>query len=169
MLLAVDVPGFDCEQDCSFDFAGVVGVAKSFEECGIIVDDPCGAPDLDALAVGVVHEEEKRLRVFGEVAEGDVLSVAAEVSEAEGFLVEDFEEAGGAAAVLDVGLASCIGGSEVEHVEVGQECFEVFGDGGFPSSAAFHAGVAAARAFLLLDAFDGGGEGDVAGVLLLVV
>ena len=66
--------------------------------------------------------------------------------------------------MLDVGLGGSAGGAEVEHVLVGDEFGEVGGDFGLPAAGLLHVSVAFAGAFLLLDGFYGGGEGDVAGV-----
>lgn len=63
-----------------------------------------GAPDLHALAVRVVHQDEVHLRVLGEVAEREVLPVPAQIRERERGLVEHVQEAGRSAAVLHVGL-----------------------------------------------------------------
>jgi hypothetical protein len=55
------------------------------EECGqarVSLDHLGGAPDLHPPAVREVPQEEEYLRVLGQVAEGNVLAVAAEVDEA---------------------------------------------------------------------------------------
>ena len=52
----------------------------------------------------VVHQEQLRLRVVGQVAARHELAVADEVGERDRVLVEHVQEARRAAAVLDVGL-----------------------------------------------------------------
>ena len=46
MLRAVDVPGRDLEDDGLFGNAAVIGVVKSREKIGFVVDDPGTAPNL---------------------------------------------------------------------------------------------------------------------------
>jgi hypothetical protein len=77
------------------------------------------AEDLESRLVGVVHEEEGDAVVVVEVAEGDVLLVAAQVGKAEERWAEDVEEAGRPAAVLDVGPAGLGDGGHVEAVAEG--------------------------------------------------
>ena len=85
--------------------AGVRRVAELRLQGRVPLDHAGGAPHLHPPAVGVVHQEEERPGVLGQVAQGDVLPVAAEVGEPERPLVDHLEEARRAAAVLDVGLA----------------------------------------------------------------
>ena len=156
VLVAVHVPGFDLEDDRPLDFAGILRVAKLVEQFRIVVDNLGRAPELDALAIRVVHQEDKRFGIFRKVAEGDVLSIAAEVGEGERFFVEHFEEAGRAAAMLDVGLGIGAGGAEVEHVHVLDEFGELGRDFGLPAVAFFDVGIGAARALGRLDGFHRG-------------
>ncbi len=95
------------------------------------------ADDLEARLVGVIHQEERDAVVGGEVAGGDVLLVAGEVGEGEGAAVEDMQEAGGAAAVLNVRPAVFGDGTEIEAVAGGDElllevaeCFVARTEGG---------------------------------------
>ena len=46
-----------------------------------------------------------RLGIVGQVARGDVLAVAGKIGESDRLVVEHVQEAGRAAAMLDVGLA----------------------------------------------------------------
>jgi hypothetical protein len=71
----------------------------------------------------VVHEEERGAVVGAEVAGGDVLAVAGDVGVGERAVVEDLEEAGGAAAELDVRPAGLADGGDVEAVAGGDELF----------------------------------------------
>src|ERR1700674_1619122 len=59
--------------------------------------------DFGGSLIRVVHEEERGAVVGAEVAGSDVLAVADDVGVGDGAVVEDLEEAGGAAAELDVG------------------------------------------------------------------
>ena len=74
------------------------------------------AEDLEARLVRVVHEEEGDAVVVVEVAEADVLLVAAIVCEADEGGIEDVDEAFGASAMLDVGPAGLADGGHVEAV-----------------------------------------------------
>ena len=67
----------------------------------IVLDDAGLAPDLDALAVRVIDQEQKGLRVVGEVALGDALPVAAVAGEGDGPLVQHPQEPGRPAAMLN--------------------------------------------------------------------
>ena len=58
---------------------------------------------LEPALVGVVHEKEGGAIVGAEVASGDVLAVAGDVSVGEGAIVDHVEESGRAAAELNVG------------------------------------------------------------------
>jgi len=64
VLGAVDVPGFDGEDDGPLDLARIVRVTELIEESGIVLDNPGGAPQLDPLLVGIVHQEDERLGVL---------------------------------------------------------------------------------------------------------
>ena len=72
--------------------------------------------DLEAGLVGVVHEEQGDAGVVFEIAETDVLLVAAKICEADEPRVDDTDEAVGAAAMLDVGPAGLADGGHVEAV-----------------------------------------------------
>jgi hypothetical protein len=112
----------------------------------------------------IVHHENMRLRIFGQVALRDVLPVTAVVGERDGVLVENFDKALRPAAVLDIGLA--VGGSrrEIEAGRLGEEAGEILVDLGAPAAARLDMGIGAARAFAGLDRFHCRGEGDVAGI-----
>ena len=63
------------------------------EKHRIIEDHAGGSPKLDAAAAGVVHQKDKGFRVFGKVAQSDVLAIAAEVGEAECVFIDDLQKA----------------------------------------------------------------------------
>ena len=92
VLRAVDGPGLNREHDRAFDLSGIGRIAELLFQCRIAFDHPRRAPHFHPPTVGVVHQEEECLRVLGEISERDVLTVAAEVSESEGVLVEHLEE-----------------------------------------------------------------------------
>ena len=69
----------------------------------------------------IVHREEMRARILGEVAGRDELAIADEVRERERVVVEHAEKARWAAAMLDVRLALGARGREVDAVLLGEK------------------------------------------------
>jgi hypothetical protein len=63
------------------------------------------APDLDPAAVRIVHQKNLGLRVFGQVALGDVLPVAAVIGERQRGFVQNPDKTLGPAAMLHIRLA----------------------------------------------------------------
>ena len=117
MLGAVPVEAFDVDEDDSLYDVGLIGGAKGFDEggsLGVVFVDFDAAEDFETRLVRVVHEEEGYAGIVVEVAEADVLLVAAEVCEAEEPGIDDANEALGSAAVLDVGPA---GFADRGHIE----------------------------------------------------
>ena len=78
--------------------------------------------------MGVVHQEQERPVVLRQVAERDVLAVAAVIGKAERPLVDRAEEALRPAAVLGVRLSGGAGGREIGRVDLCEEGDEVGGD-----------------------------------------
>jgi hypothetical protein len=160
VLGAVPVEGFDLDDDGSFD-GGFVWGAELLDEVGgfgTLVDGGA-AEDFEAGLGRVVHEDEGYAVVVLEVAGGDVLLVAAEVGEGDGAVVEDVDEAGRAAAMLDVGPSGFAGGGHVKGVAGGDEVTLGFGEAvaGLASLLDAVVGGTAAVEGLLL--FDEGCEG----------
>ena len=85
VLLAIHVPRLDREQNRPLDFAGIRRIAELLQQVRIVLNHARRAPELDPLAVGVIHQEDKRLRILGQIAERDVLPVAAEVGERQAY------------------------------------------------------------------------------------
>ena len=165
MLRAVRIPGLDREQH---DLLGPRLVAfrhQPLHQRGIVLDDARLAPDLDALAVRIVDQEQMRLGVVGQIAAGDILPVAGKIGKGDRLVVEHVQEAGRAAAMLDVGLA--VGARRrQEHAGLGgDEGSEVRRDGCAPAAALFHRGIAVPRALALLDRLDRRRERDIAGIM----
>ena len=140
VLGTVDVPRFDGEDDGPLDLARIVRVTQAIQQLGVILDHPGGAPQLDPLLVGVIHQEDERLRVLRQVAERDVLAVAAEVGEGQRLVVQHLQKAGRAAPVLDVRLPLGAGRAQVEHIQPRQELGQVRRHTGLPAPA-LHLGV----------------------------
>ena len=68
------------------------------QQRSVVLDDARFPPELDALAIGVVDQEQMGFRILGEVALSDELPIAAKVGEGDGLLVEHAQEARIAAA-----------------------------------------------------------------------
>ena len=75
-----------------------------------------GAIELQAPAVGVVHQEQGQARIGTQVARGEQLAVAAVIGEAEGALIEHPQKPHRPAAVLDVGRSRLGEAGQVEAV-----------------------------------------------------
>src|SRR6266849_8344581 len=101
--------------------------------------------------MGVVHQEDVGLRVFGEVSLGDVLPVAAVIGERQRVLVQNLDEAFGPAAMLDIGLSISGGGSQEHAVSGSEECGEVLVDLGAPAAVLLDARIGVARSLAGLD------------------
>src|SRR5258706_2229441 len=80
VLRAIGVPGADPEFEHLLAARFVIGRHQLREQCGIVFDDASLPPDLEAAAVRVVDQKQKRLRIFREVAGGDELAGSAAVS-----------------------------------------------------------------------------------------
>ncbi len=89
----------------------------------------------------------------------DVLLVAAEVGDAESRWIEDVDEAGLAAAMLDVGPASLADGGHVEAVAEADEGLLVGPEYVACRTEFFHTGILATAAVFFLLFFDERGEG----------
>ena len=142
--------------DGSLDGGFVCGGVELLDEVsgfGAFVDGGA-AQDFKAGLGGVVHEDEGYAVVVVEVAGGDVLLVATEVGEGDGTVIEDVDEAGRAAAVLDVRPAGFAGGGHVEGVAGGDEVALGFGEAVAGGAGLLDAGVggtAAVEGLLLFD------------------
>jgi hypothetical protein len=158
---AVPIEGFDVDDDGSFDGGVVCGGVELLDEVGgfgAFVDGGA-AEDFEASLGGVVHEDEGYAVVVLQVAGGDVLLVAAEVGEGDGAVVEDVDEAGRAAAMLDVRPAGFAGGGHVEGVAGGEEVALGFGETVAGLAGLLDAGVGGTAAVEPLLLLDEGGEG----------
>jgi hypothetical protein len=71
----------------------VTGRTQAFQQFCRVFGDLSRAPELDPLPLGIVHQENKRLGVLGQVADRDVLTVSGAVGEGKGSLGRDFQEA----------------------------------------------------------------------------
>src|SRR5438046_3793420 len=66
---------------------------------------PGAAPHLEPPPLGIIHQEQKRTLVFGEIANADVLFVTCVFGKGNGACIEHFQETPRPSAMLDVGLA----------------------------------------------------------------
>ena len=86
VLRAIGVPRTNLEYD---DLRRARLVALGHQPLGqvrVTFDDPRVAPELHALSMRIVDQEQMRLRILGEVAKRDVLPVADEVDETDGLI-----------------------------------------------------------------------------------
>ena len=118
MLRAVPVEGFDVDDDASLHARRVLRVCERSDEDGFLcaVDDARPAPDLEAPALGVVHQEEHDASVGIDVADAEILNVAAKVSEPQAFRIEHLQETGRPAAKLHIGPPGLAHGGLIEPV-----------------------------------------------------
>ena len=75
--------GFDVEHDRPFRARPVVRVDETIEESRVVFHDLRPTPDLDALLIRIVHEEDVGLIVLGQVPDADVLPVSGVVRKGE--------------------------------------------------------------------------------------
>jgi hypothetical protein len=85
------------------------------------VEDAQPAEQLEAPAPGMIQEDHRHPVVRGGVADRDVLAVAGELGPADRVAAERADEAGRAAAMLDIGPASLGDAGEKEAVAVADE------------------------------------------------
>src|SRR5258708_38761687 len=93
----------------------------------------------------VIHQEQERAVVLGEVAGRDVLAIADEVCEAERLVIQDANEALGSAAMLDIRLARAVRGRKICAVAFGAAGGEVRSSARFPAAALPHPAICGAR------------------------
>ena len=72
---------------------------------GLSADDTRMADEFQPALVGVIHEDERDAIIPADIPDADILAVAAKIGEAEGSVIQHFEEARRAAAMLDIGPA----------------------------------------------------------------
>jgi hypothetical protein len=84
--------------------------------------------NLQPRAVRIVHHDQRDAIVGRDVAEADILQIAAKVREGERFVVEDFDEPGRTTAVLHIGPAALGYRGNVETVARFNERALVFGE-----------------------------------------
>src|SRR5262245_37741334 len=77
--------------------------------------------DFEAGAARVVHQDQRRAIVAGQIANADVLTIAAIVGESQRLLIHDLEEAARTAPMLDVGPTRLRNRRHVEAVAIGNE------------------------------------------------
>ena len=105
---AIDVPGLDRDANGTAERLSPGGWRHRREQVLVVLDDCRLSPDFQPLPLAVIHEEQLHPRIFAEIAEGDILLVPLEIRKSQGLAVDDRDEAGRPAAMLDVRL--CVGG-----------------------------------------------------------
>jgi hypothetical protein len=127
VLRAVPVPGKDRKDDRALD-AGCLRRTNNLSDQLAVIDNLGAAPKLEPPAVCVVHQEQKRAVVRGEMANADVLPVARIFGKGEGPLVGHFDEASEAATVLDVRLPLGARRRQIGRVPLADESNDVCGE-----------------------------------------
>ena len=87
VLRTVDVPRFDLEQNGPFDFTRIGRITQPVEQRRIVFHNTSFAPELNAPAANIVHQEDERSGVLRQIAERDVLAIAAKVGKAQSLLI----------------------------------------------------------------------------------
>jgi len=162
VLRTVPVEALDVDEYDSFYDVGLVDGAERFDESGsllIVFVNLDSTENLEAGLVGVVHEEERYAGIVFEIAQADVLLVAAQVCEAEESGIDDANEACGAAPMLHVGPAGFAYRGHIEAVAALDEVLLRGAEGVSQRTALLHAFILAPAAVFLLMFFDETGEG----------
>jgi hypothetical protein len=163
VLWAVPVESFDVNEH------GAFGGSFFFRHTQLVDELACfggtfvnlgATEEFQARLVRVVHEEECYAIFVLEVADADVLLVAAKVGEAESAVVEDVKEAFEASAILDVRPAGFGDRGHVEAVAGFDEGALVGAKTVARIVGALHAFVEMAAAVLFLLLFNKGSEGE---------
>src|SRR6185312_1240872 len=122
MLWAVPIERGDLDADDAFRPAAwrkwerLLPIASVFPG-----NDLCFAENLEARLRRVVHQKQGNPRIGAEVSGADVLAVAGDIGKGDGVVVNNMQEAGSAAAKLDVGPAGFADGRHVKTVAEADE------------------------------------------------
>ena len=81
MLGTIHVPGGDLKQDSPLGRDRILRVSQLFDKITIPFNDARLTPESNATTVSVIHQEDEGQRILGQVAQRDVLPIAAEVGE----------------------------------------------------------------------------------------
>src|SRR5262249_7768322 len=73
----------------------------------VAFDDPRFAPNLDATPMRIVDQEKVGFGIVRKIALRDKLPVTRKVDKADGLVIEDMQETGRPAAVLNIRLSFC--------------------------------------------------------------
>ena len=166
VLRTVPVPTLDADQEGALDRRAVGRIAHRGDgrvalraDAGL---DQLHAPEqLQPAPIRIVHDDHREAVVLAQVADAQVLHIAAEVREADGPRIQHLEETLRPAAVLHVGPAGLADRGLEEVVGLGEE-LRLAGRQRLAAVAhRVEEGVLLAAAFLRLDLADRRGEGDV--------
>jgi len=130
VLGAVPVKRLERDDDAALHLRRVGGIFQPGDGFGVVLKaDGAGvAEELEPPLVRVIHEDEGDAVVPAQIADADILAVAAEIGEANfspggawGLVVQHFQEPRRAAAMLDIGPAGFRDAGEIEAVARGDE------------------------------------------------
>lgn len=123
MLRAIPIECLKVQQEEAFGQAAIVCELELRRQCGIGGEiahlDP--GIELQPATARIVHQEDRDTVVRRDIAETDILAIAPKIGESECGLVQNLEEAPGAAAMLDIGPAAFRYASQVEAVAAGDK------------------------------------------------
>ena len=130
VLRAVPIEGFQMQQEGSLGLSLVSGKSETSGEIGrgVEIARLHVRQNLETRAVRVIHQDQGDAIIGADIAQADVLPVAAKVGEAERLFVEDFEEAGRTAAMLHIRPARFRDARHIEAVASLDEGDFVFGE-----------------------------------------
>jgi hypothetical protein len=126
------IPGGNRKQDHLLGARFVTIWHQLRDQPNITLDDASLALYLDALAIGIVDQEQMRLGAVGKIALRNVLPVAGEIGESDRLIIHHSQESGRPTAVLDIGLAVCVDGREKDADLCRDEAGKVVRDLGSP-------------------------------------
>src|SRR5262245_22811186 len=134
----------------------VIRRCKFFNELGrfLSVSDLNARQDFQALAVGVIHQENRGFVVSAQVSDADVLQVSAKIRESERSGAQHSQESWLAAAVLNIRLTVFADGRHVKAVARADEFDFRVGQGDDVRGASLKSRVVAPRTIMLLRRFN---------------
>ena len=107
MLWTVPFHRFDGQNDGPLHPGPVGGYLEPRQQVGILIfmDNPGPGPKLQPPPVGVIHQDQRDPVIGRQVADAEILDIAAKIRVADGLFVQHFQEPGGAAPELYIGPA----------------------------------------------------------------
>jgi len=123
VLRTIPVKGLDVNYEDALDGGLVSRISESLDPFPgrIALEDFCSPQQLESRLRGIVDKDQCNAVIRRQIAAADVLLVSAKVGEGDGAVVDYLEEAGRAAAILNVRPARGADACYVEALALGQE------------------------------------------------